>query len=157
MDDNDEDKRGGIGFNWCTAPDKHVSYFPFMAVSRIVDGRRSEFFGSGHDYDNAKQAPSGTSLILAKFKELFSGADTQVKAASVQAASPVKANTVLHIRFNQEWDAAHILRFQTALKANGGHCVCQAKSPDTMCMCKSFLEQDKPGPCHCGAFEKYEV
>lgn len=165
MDDNDEDRRGGIGFRWCISPDGHVNYFPLVSVSAVRDGRRSEFFGSGHDYDRAKIGPEGTAYAIARIKTALSGqpaAKAKVqpvacRPAPAPAAHPVETNTVLHIRFNQEWDAAHIARFQSALKGNGGHCVCQPKSPDTMCMCKAFLEQDKPGKCHCGAFEKYAV
>ena len=166
MDDNDEDKRSGVGFKWCIAPDGHVNYFPFMAVSAVRDGMRAVFFGSGHDYDKAKLGPEGTTAAIARMKTALAGqpaAPAQAAARqpaprqSAPAAHPVKVNTVLHIRFNQEWDAAHIARFQAALKENGGHCACQPKSPDTMCMCKAFLEQDKPGKCHCGAFEKYAV
>lgn len=39
--------------------------------------------------------------------------------------------------------------------ANGGYCPCAIQNtPDTKCMCKEFREQDKPGLCHCGRFEK---
>ena len=38
---------------------------------------------------------------------------------------------------------------------NGGYCPCAVlKTPDTKCMCKEFREQQKPGLCHCGRFEK---
>lgn len=161
MDDNDEDKRGGIGFKWGTGPYHSVSYFPFFGVSLVKDGKTVyEYFGSGHDYDRQKKAPEGTPLILQAIKDVMDGKRKMQPPAprQPQAASPVKTNTVLHIRFNPEWDAAHIARFQNALKESGGHCICQkVRTPDTMCMCKAFLEQDKPGPCHCGAFEKYAV
>jgi len=164
MDDNDEDKRSGVGFKWCIAPDGHVNYFPFMAVSCMRDSKRAVFFGSGHDYDRGKLGLDGTTSAVGKIKGLLSGKianPTPVAGLAGQLArivpSPVKVNTALHIRFNTEWDAAHIARFQAALKENGGHCACQPKSSDTMCMCKAFLEQDKPGWCHCGAFEKYVV
>lgn len=158
MDDGGEDGRDGVGYKWCISPDRHVRYFPFMAVSSMRGGERSSFFGSGHDYDQGMKAPDGTPLVIAKLKELVPEHAGPVSAAPV-SATPVsvtgKTGDLLHIRFNPEWDAAHIVRFQAALKANGGHCVCQARSPDTMCMCRAFLEQDKPGRCHCGAFEKY--
>lgn len=157
MDDNDEDARSGKGFAWCQGPARRVSYFPFFAVSHIKDGKAVRaFFGSGHDYDRKAQWPDGTPHILSKLAEIFAGKETMPGDAAT-VATPVRLNTVLHIRFNQTWDAAHIARFQAALKENGGHCICQPKSPDTMCMCKAFLEKDTPGPCHCGAFEKYEV
>ena len=167
MDDNDEDKRSGVGFTWCISPDGHVNYFPFMAVSYVRDGKRETFFGSGHDYDRGKPGPDGTASTVSKIKDLLSGRVAIPSPVSSPTGpvgqlarivpGPVKVNTALHIRFNTEWDAAHIARFQSALKENGGHCICQPKSPDTMCMCRAFLEQDKPGKCHCGAFEKYTV
>lgn len=41
------------------------------------------------------------------------------------------------------------------LKENGGYCPCSfEKSEDTKCMCKEFREQDTPGLCHCGLYEK---
>lgn len=41
--------------------------------------------------------------------------------------------------------------------ANDGYCPCAIeKTPDTKCMCKDFREQEKPGPCYCGRFEKVE-
>lgn len=40
------------------------------------------------------------------------------------------------------------------LKANDGYCPCRSdKSPDTVCMCKDFREQES-GLCHCGLFVK---
>ena len=43
------------------------------------------------------------------------------------------------------------------LKANDGYCPCAAKKiPETKCMCKAFREQDYPGECHCGLYEKVE-
>ena len=155
MDDNDEDGRGGKGYKWCMGPDGHVSYFPFFAVRHVRDGQvMHQFFGSGHDYDRAKRAPEGTPLVVAKIEEVLRSAPSSVPPK----ASPVALNTVLHIRFNPEWDAAHIARFQNAMKESGGHCICRKdRTPDTMCMCKDFLEQAMPGKCHCGAFEKYAV
>lgn len=38
---------------------------------------------------------------------------------------------------------------------NGGYCPCAVfKTPDTRCICKDFREQQTPGPCHCGRYEK---
>ena len=159
MDDSEEDKRGGVGFSWCTGPDGHVNYFPFVAVVPPAKSGFSPFFGSGHDYDKAKNVPEGTAFTLSSMRDALSGkapAAPQAKAAS-PSPSQVKLNTSLHIRFNPTWDAMHIMRFQEAMKTSGGHCLCQAQSPDTMCMCKSFLEQGVPGLCRCGAFEKFAV
>lgn len=179
MDDNEEDRRNGKGFRWCLGPDSKVNYFPFFAVTQTdTEGNRARgFFGSGHDYDGRKKAPEGTKLIFRQLGKILSSEYGTVKsiledpevadiikakpstAKPAQAAtSQIKTNTSLHIRFNPSWDAEHIARFQSSIAANGGHCICQkGNSPDTMCMCKSFLEQDKPGPCHCGAFEKFEA
>lgn len=41
---------------------------------------------------------------------------------------------------------------------NGGFCPCAVfKTPETRCICKEFREQQKPGLCHCGRYEKVEV
>lgn len=41
------------------------------------------------------------------------------------------------------------------VRANDGYCPCSVfKNRDTLCMCKDFREQKKPGVCHCGRFEK---
>lgn len=38
---------------------------------------------------------------------------------------------------------------------NNGYCPCAIENtPDTLCMCKEFREQDKPGLCHCGRYGK---
>lgn len=40
---------------------------------------------------------------------------------------------------------------------NDGYCPCAVENtPDTKCMCKEFREQQTPGLCHCGRFEKKE-
>lgn len=40
---------------------------------------------------------------------------------------------------------------------NGGYCPCAVfKEPETLCICKEFREQQKPGLCHCGRYEKVE-
>ena len=41
------------------------------------------------------------------------------------------------------------------VEQNNGYCPCAIEqTPDTLCMCKEFREQDKPGLCHCGRFYK---
>lgn len=36
------------------------------------------------------------------------------------------------------------------------YCPCSLEhTDDTVCMCKEFREQDEPGFCHCGKYEKY--
>ena len=154
MDSSDEDGRDGAGFKWCIAPDGHVRYFPFMAVSFVRSGKRVEFFGSGNDYDQRKQPPDGSVAVVGKLRELL-GAHPE-SGVGIKPGSASNSSS-LHIRFNPEWDAVHVVRFLDALRLNGGYCVCQPKSNDTLCTCKSFLEQSAPGLCHCGAFEKYEV
>lgn len=43
------------------------------------------------------------------------------------------------------------------VKKNNGYCPCAViKTDDTECMCKEFREQETPGTCHCGLYEKYE-
>jgi hypothetical protein len=38
---------------------------------------------------------------------------------------------------------------------NGGYCPCAVlKNADTRCVCKEFREQQTPGLCHCGRYEK---
>ena len=38
---------------------------------------------------------------------------------------------------------------------NGGYCPCAVfKTQDTRCVCKEFREQNTPGLCHCGRYEK---
>ena len=158
MDDNEEDGRNGKGFKWCMGPNAEVNYFPFFAVTVRNAGKVvNEFFGSGADYDLEKSAPEGTLFVIRKLAQIF-GDRTAVARHESGRPHPVDLDTVLHIRFNPTWDVQHIARFTHALNENGGHCVCvPKKTPDTMCMCKEFLEQKTPGPCRCGAFEKYAV
>lgn len=41
------------------------------------------------------------------------------------------------------------------VKQNDGYCPCAVqKVPETKCICKDFLEQAEPGPCHCGRYKK---
>ena len=45
-----------------------------------------------------------------------------------------------------------------AVQNNDGFCPCLLeKNEDTKCMCKAFREQEEPGFCHCGRFEKDEA
>lgn len=38
------------------------------------------------------------------------------------------------------------------------YCPCALKhDKDTICMCKAFREQDYPGECCCGRYEKIEI
>lgn len=44
------------------------------------------------------------------------------------------------------------------VKQNDGYCPCAVyKTEDTKCICKQFREQDEPGLCHCGRYEKVEA
>ena len=41
------------------------------------------------------------------------------------------------------------------VEASSGYCPCAIyQNADTKCMCREFREQDEPGKCHCGRFEK---
>ena len=149
MDDNDDDRRDGAGYKWCLGEDGHVNYFPFVAVSYVRDGKRGEFFGSGHDYDRRKAAPEGTPLAIGKLDALLRGVAPSAPRPSTRGVS-------LRIRLNPEWDMQRLGRFTSALALNEGHCVCRPdKTADTLCMCADFARQDRPGLCRCGAFEKY--
>ena len=54
-------------------------------------------------------------------------------------------------------DKEHVATIRKALKDNNGYCPCSLiKNEDTKCMCKEFREQDIPGFCHCGLYEKIE-
>ena len=45
--------------------------------------------------------------------------------------------------------------FRENVEANNGYCPCEIyKTQDTLCLCKAFREQDEPGECFCGRFEK---
>lgn len=38
------------------------------------------------------------------------------------------------------------------------YCPCALEhSIDTICMCKAFREQDYPGECYCGKYEKIKI
>lgn len=164
MDDDEEDRRGGRGFMWCVGPEKKVVYFPFFAVSyQPKDAKLIQFFGSGNDYDERKDAPEGTALIMQRLFSILSGqsvSSSRSPAPLVLQKTPSVDVPVadLRIRVNPAWDAAHVARFHSALQENAGHCVCQKdKTPDTLCLCRAFMEQRTPGFCHCGAYEKYRV
>lgn len=44
---------------------------------------------------------------------------------------------------------------RTNVEASNGYCPCAIEqNEDTKCMCKEFRDQDTPGPCTCGRFEK---
>jgi len=54
-------------------------------------------------------------------------------------------------------DAETVAEVRAALKADP-HCPCRIeKTPDSICMCKEFREQNVPGPCHCGLYVKVDV
>lgn len=45
--------------------------------------------------------------------------------------------------------------FKKLVEENDGYCPCLVmRNEDTKCMCKDFREQNHPGVCHCGRFEK---
>lgn len=55
-------------------------------------------------------------------------------------------------------DKEYAALVQKQIKDNNGYCPCQKeKTPDTKCMCKAFMDQETPGPCHCGLYIKQEV
>lgn len=54
-------------------------------------------------------------------------------------------------------DKDHVDTIRKAIKDNDGYCPCSfIKSPATKCMCEEFREQETPGFCHCGLYEKVE-
>ena len=59
-------------------------------------------------------------------------------------------------------NALKIVEIRPEIKANvdenNGYCPCEiCQTEDTKCMCKNFREQNKPGECNCGRFEKVEA
>ena len=51
-------------------------------------------------------------------------------------------------------DSDRVREVCDALKSNEGYCPCKLeKTPDTLCMCKEFREQ-QTGLCHCGLYMK---
>ena len=45
-----------------------------------------------------------------------------------------------------------------AVKQNFGYCPCLVEqSPDTVCICKDFKEQNIEGECHCGRYIKVKI
>ena len=49
-------------------------------------------------------------------------------------------------------------RIREALRDNDGYCPCRiARTPETKCMCKEFLESKEAGFCHCGLYYKEEI
>lgn len=41
------------------------------------------------------------------------------------------------------------------VRQNNGYCPCAVdKNEDTKCMCKKFRDQNEPGLCDCGLYEK---
>lgn len=122
-------------------------------------------FGSGGDYDGGATVPDEGAtrigeVLAAMFRvvEQREQNDQREQPASVeQLPSAPAVAPLLRIRFNPRWDARQITRFQESMKGNGGYCLCQPRSPDTVCTCRSFMEQTEPGLCHCGAFEKFRA
>ena len=54
-------------------------------------------------------------------------------------------------------DKDQVLHIKSQLKTNGGYCPCAStQTEDTKCPCKAFREQNIPGECHCGLYEKIE-
>lgn len=62
----------------------------------------------------------------------------------------------MKIRLNS--DADLVAKIREALKKTGNHCPCRADfTPDTLCPCKDFRENGKPGEfCYCGLYEMVE-
>lgn len=57
----------------------------------------------------------------------------------------------MKIRINPK---ANVEKIRKAIKLNGGYCPCAlAKTPDTKCMCKDFLDMEE-GVCNCGLYIK---
>lgn len=55
-------------------------------------------------------------------------------------------------------DPDMVAEIKQQLKDNDGYCPCRiSKTPENKCMCKEFREQDVPGVCHCGIYEKVEI
>lgn len=62
------------------------------------------------------------------------------------------------MKFTVNSNKAEVEKIRSAIKANDGYCPCQLeKTPDTKCICKSFLEQEREGWCHCGLYFKGEI
>lgn len=48
-----------------------------------------------------------------------------------------------------------VAKIREGLVQTGGYCPCSlVQTEDTKCLCKEFREQDTPGLCHCGLYEK---
>lgn len=62
------------------------------------------------------------------------------------------------IRLNEKLTVKKVNAVLDAIDANDGYCPCQAKSEDTKCHCRDFLENKKIGePCICKVYVKQPV
>jgi hypothetical protein len=51
-----------------------------------------------------------------------------------------------------------VVEINSLVEDNGGYCPCAViQDEDTKCPCKEFREQNEPGACACGRYEKVEV
>lgn len=161
--DDTEDGVGGKGFRWCRGPEGKVSYYPFVSYVKVVNGKDVfRCHESGNDYDMGNEVV-GERHIFTKIHNIERNNPIKVVNGEFMAVNfkPPEAPAVAgggpaSVRFNPEWDKAHVDRFRAVLKDNGGYCPCRPeKTADTKCMCTDFRNSGKPGLCHCGAFERY--
>lgn len=63
--------------------------------------------------------------------------------------------------YNENPDKNYLAEVTEAIRLNHNYCCCATeKTPDTMCMCKEFREENSAGFCHCERFykvQKFEI
>ena len=141
--------KGKTVHDWCYSG-TGIKYYPGFRIT-LFDSKTTskiayDFPMDGNKLRGNKTGKNGAKQMVAKLTEIL--AKKPSDATDAETAD-------YKIRLNEKVTVAKVNKILDAIDANEGYCPCQAKSEDTKCHCKDFIENKKIGkPCICNIYVK---
>ena len=155
-DTNNEDKYGGIGFNWCYKNGQAKQY-PMVRIYWKA-GNLDVLKAGGDLTGRGVKSAHGAKNLVANLQKILQNYNPSaaIKQSGKSSTSSKKKTTAYKVRLNEKLTVKKVNSILDAIDKNDGYCPCQpGKSPGTKCHCEDFLKNKKIGePCICKIYVK---
>ena len=152
-DKSKDDRFEGTGFTW--ARNNKLKDFPFVRL--YWKKGKVDVYKSGDDWIGGKSVSvsTGAKNLVKNLKAALKNYTPE--PAPAPTPTPEPEPEPYKIRLNEAVTTKQVNAVLDAIDANGGYCPYQAKSADTKCHCKDFLQDKQIGePCICNIYVKME-
>ena len=134
-----------------------LKYYPGFRI-QIYDAKGKivrDYAIEGNNLRGNKTGDAGAKQAIACFDKVFAFTPSEKEEPTPE---PEPAKVDYKIRFNEKLTVKKVNAILDAIDQNKGYCPCQAKSKNSKCHCKDFIEKKKIGePCICNLYVKQKL